>query len=584
MRRLVCRYPFEPWDCSVCGAEQIKRAPVSVIAGLACEKCVDRGMRGEPFIPLTVRMIDGAGKPDERPIVAVSVRDDQVILEDGETFALAELPRRLAERRHGGGGFGEHGYQAAEQIPPAIVITDASVDLLAYLERSELRKNPLYTWQVGLREQGSWRPEARSKGRFTFTVPKPVRFGFASQRGGRRRAKGRARWYQLIDIHLFAELPDGWGCPDARDLLAFGLELRQWANREQLPVLAGASAYGGRLLRDARFGGGWRRKVPAATNTAIRRLLPGNHYQLLTGTDRLLPEVHKFDMSRAHHHAALLTRFPHPDQLEAVGMFRGPSPIGRPMAKHRGPIKVGTDRHAELIRQPGMFIAAVSVPELVAIDSLQIPQLRKPGRRWQPFTSVELAALPAGVRLLDVWCAWSSPETDERLNEYAWWAQNQLGQPDAPAWLKPTLLAAYGMLAVRARQFRNAWRWVNRSDAGAIGWQTAKGMLLGYELEAERAREPQTVNVLARALIESRVRLEALAFARELRAGGMRPVAVYADAVFATGTPPARLPVPWRYEGTVHDLRFDSPARYRSREETRLPGTPRGRGSLQKQP
>lgn len=599
MRRLLCRYPFEPWSCTACGADQ-DRPPVSTLAGLVCERCLDQGRRGEPFIPLTVRMVEGKGfEADARPVLAVSMRDRQVIVEGsrdleqaqagytGETFPLEELPARLAERKHGSDMGGPRGYREVDQLPPAIVTTDAGVQLLAYLEQQrELTSHPLWQWQVSRRGHSAWRPEARSKSRFEFTVPKPVRFGFASQRGGKRRAKGRARWYQMIDLHMFCELPDGWGDPDALELLRFGVELRGWANRNRLPVLAGASSYGSRLLRDARFGGGWRRKVPRATNDRMRALLPGNHYQLLAGVDRSLAEVHKFDQASAHHHAALMTRFPHPDTLEAHGMFRGPLPIGRQMVKHRGPIRVGTDRWAALLDRPGMFVVALSVPELVAIDVLEIPALRKAGRRWQALTSVELEYIreqkrPEGVRVLDVWAAWASEEEDDRLREYALWAGRQLAEPNRPAWLKPTLLATYGMLAVKARKFRNAWRWA-APPALSIGWQTSQGMLFGFERSGDKEREPQTANVLDRALIESRVRLESLRFARQLRAGGMRPVAIYADAVFATGKPPDLLPVPWRYEGVIHDLIFDSPARYRSREEVRLPGTPRGRRGLQR--
>jgi hypothetical protein len=238
-----------------------------------------------------------------------------------------------------------------------------------------------------------------------------------------------------------------------------------------------------------------------------------------------------------------------------------------------------------------MFTIAVSVPERVAIDSLQLPQLRKVGRHWQTFTSVELDHVrrlrPDGVRLLDIWCAWTSPTDDDRLREYALWSGQQLAaaSPSERKWLKPLLLSTYGMLAVRPSKFRSGFRWCKRPD-GAVGWPTRFGTLVGLERSGRHEREPQATNVLWRALIESRVRLESLTFARELRLAGIRPIAVYADAVFATAANSSIEETvwraPWRYEGTVTDLIFESAGRYRSREETRLPGSPRGRSGLQR--
>lgn len=513
------------------------------------------------------------------------MRDQQVILESGETFSVLGLVDRLRERLPGEKGGSKWGMRRqVEQLPPSLIVTDMGVELIGYLDaHPELTDHPLWQWQLGLRSHSAWRPEAKSDTRFEFIVPRPVRFGFASQRGGRRRAKGRARWYQVIDVAMFCELPDGWGEPDATELLRFGLELKAWANDNQLPILPSVSAYGSRLLRDARFGGGWRRKVPGATNARIRRLLPGNHYQLLTDR-RVYNSAHKFDQKSAHHYAALKTRFPHPDRLEAEGFWRQPAPPDGARMGSRGAIHAGTDRHAELLARPGVFHLAVKVPERVAIDNLAIPALRKPGHRWQTVTSAEVEHLQRtpGVKLLDIWCCWTSPDEDDRLREYAFWSGRQLdhADPSMKRWLKPLLLAAYGMLAVKPHRFRNAWRWCKSTD-GAIGWQTSYGTLVGIEKSGKRERESATANVLWRALIESAVRLESLTFAQELRAARFRPISVYADAVFTDCTdsrdPPT--PPPWRWEGLVHRLEFETAQRYRCDEETRLPGVPRRRGN-----
>jgi hypothetical protein len=571
---VVCRGRGISWTCSNCEAEQSK-APSATLMGLLCDACIDLGITGgEPFIPLTVKMMDSKATADERPIIAVSLAERRVILEGGEVFPLDELPRRLMDREHGGANKFED-----PPLASAIVVCDQGVDLLAWLDGSAVAEDPFWQWQVAMTEKSAWRPEARSKSPRTFLEPKARRFGFASRVGGHRRAHGRARWFQVLDVHQFVELPGGWGEQTSSDLLKFGFELREWCNRVKVPVGSSASAVGARLLRDSRFGEGWRRKVPAATNARARMMLPGNHYQLLAPTGKQFEQVHKWDMARAHHWAALTTRFPHPDRLDARGWFRH-APTDQQVC---GPIRRGSPEWREMVTQPGMFVGRLTVPEQASLDPLALPILRKAGSRWATFSSAELAeALEAGATLGDIWASWVSPDVDERLNEYSCWAQEELQRSGAPRWLKPALLSAYGLLAARPRAHRAAWRWVHKTDGG-VGWQTSEGYLSGLEIEKGKVSEPQTVNVIWRVLIERAVRQEALRFARSVRDHGGRPLAVYADAIFAIvrdGEPSMRIPPPWRYEGVIHNLEFEGPSRYRSREETRLPGTPRKREGM----
>lgn len=582
-RRLRVRWPYEPWQCSCCGVEQ-QKPPPSVGGGLACGHCLDLGRRGEPWIPLSVRPLAPKVKRDERPIVAVSMRLERCALDTGEAFDLAELVDRVRERKPGELGAPGIGRDPLpDRLPPAIVITDHALDLLGRLEHSAAADSPFWQWQVSIRAQGAWRPEASAQGRSRgFLTAKPVRFGYASRRGGQKRAKARAHWYSLIDPAMFCELPGGWPELNLTDLIEFGTALRAWSNEAGLPVFAGVSSYGSRLLKDARFNPRWRRKVPAATNRRLRPLLPGNHYQLLARTDQTIARAHKYDQRSAHHHAALTSRFPDADLLDARGWFRRPAPPAGAPFDRRGPIRAGSAEWAGLLDHAGAFVIAVNVPELVAIDALTIPPLRTPGRSWQTLTSVEIQhARQLGVHLLDVWCCWTSPEDDDRLREYAFWAGHELERATGRArqWLKPLLLAAYGMLAVKPSRFRNAWRWAYRGD-GAVGFDTSFGTVVGQERSARRDSEAQATNVLWRAIIESRVRLESLTFAQSLRQTGRRPIAIYADAVFTTGHGLESPPAPWAYKGTIHDLSFDSPQRYRAREELRLPGTPRGRDEL----
>jgi hypothetical protein len=586
MLELRVRPPYDPWTCSGCGSRMLDQPPRSVVAGLVCEWCLDRGVKGEPFIPLTVRPMAPAQKPTVRLVMAVSMAEKLCATEDGETFTLDELVDRIRERKSG--EVGGHRYKPLpERLPPAMIFTDNPVDLLGFLDASPAAGSRFWQWQVNVRSSGGpWRPEATARRRRTYLTPKPARFGYASRGpNGERRAKGGALWWSLINpMDFLGELEP---LSHVGDLLQFGLALRDWSNLHKLPVLASPGAYGTRLLKDSRFAAGWRRKVPAATNARLRPHLPGNHYQLVGKPALSYPRAHKFDQAAAHHHAALTIRFPHANELDARGWFRRPQPTNGARVHARGGILARSKQWEALTKNAGMFVIAIDVPEIVTLDKLNLPCLRRPGRRWWAITSVELEHIHGmrdqGVELGDIWCCWTSPRDDDRLREYSWWAQDQLRDIDerSKRWVKPLMLAAYGMLAVRPSKFRNAWRWCRHPD-GAIGWHTRYGQLVGLERSTKEERESGVANVLWRALIESKVRLESLTFAQKLRAQGMRPLAIYADAVFATGRLPAdSLPAPWRYEGEIHDLSFEAPSRYRSREETRLPGTPhrtRGEG------
>lgn len=591
VRRLRCRWPFDTWTCSCCGLELDDCAPSSVLAGLVCDRCLDSGRHGEPFIALTVRPTKPVAALDDRVIVAVSMRHETTLIEGGEVTDLEGLVERVRERRPGEvGGLPnglKHRYRPPDRLPAAIVVTDDALDLLGYLEHSAANDGRFWQWQVSVRASSAWRPEVNARRPRAFLTARPLRFGYPARgRDGER--KKASIWWLLIDPRGFCERPDlGGQMLSPADLLRFGIELRDWSNAQRLPVLSGVSSYGSRLLRDSRFGEDWRRKVPASTNRRIRRRLPGNHYQLVDEPGVLYPRAHKWDQAAAHHHAALKCTFPHADELDARGWFRRDAPASGSRMSSRGAIRAGSREWHRLLEQPGLFTIAVRVPEMVAIDELTIPPLRRAGASWQTLTHVELEhARKVGCRPLDIWCCWTSPGEDDRMREYALWAGGKLEQADAGTrpWVKPLLLAAYGMLAVRPSRFRNGWSWCHNPD-GAIGWQTRYGELVGVERAGRRDREPQTANVLWRAIIESAVRLESLTFAQSLRAAGLRPVSIYADAVFATDRPrasgpvfdqrEARLAPPWRYEGAVHDLMFESSARYRSLEEARRPGVPR---------
>lgn len=539
---------------------------------------------GEPFIPLTVAPRKVKTRPDARMVVAVSMAEGKCLVEqsDGEPelIGLGELVARLRERPAGRPM--TKASRDAEQLPAAIVVTDCGTDLLGYLNsRRELADNDFWQWKISLREHSAWRPEAKSKSQRVFTRECVDLFGFASKRGDRRRAGGRSRYYQVLDPAHFSDAAGrmiAGGYEGLEALLRFGQDVREFCNEQGLRMASTAAGIAAQLLRDPRFWPKWRRKMPAADNARARAQLPGNHYQLLVDELAAPADAHKMDMSSAHHTMAALGSFPASDTMRCHGNFRHPPDAGAAYELDGLGERRGLGR--EILEQHGMFCVALNVRR-AAITPFSLPAVRAPGRHWRYVFSTELPELlelerRRLVRIERIEAAWVGPEVDEGLSEYAWWSVDQLRRASSyrRKWLKPALLAAYGLLAAKPRCHRNAWCWANADQDIVI--HTRYGDLFGVERATKRPRESPTVNVIWRGLIESALRSTVLQRARELEQLGHRVVSIYADAIFTRGgegPPPA--PPPWRYEGVRHNLKFYGECHYASQEEVRLPGIKR---------
>jgi hypothetical protein len=582
--RVVCRPPFSAWTCSGCNVEFVDCAPPVARMGLVCQGCLDAGAgMGEPFIPLTVPPRKVKVRPERRMVVAVSVSEGMCLVEREdqapELITLEQLVERLRERPPGRPM--TKASRDVEQLPPAIVVCEpgSGTDLLGYLNsRSELTSSRFWQWKVSLRDHSPWRPEARSQR--VFTRECVDLFGFASKRGDERRAGGRSRYYQVLDPAQFSDAAGRMvvtgGYEGLESLLRFGQDVRAFVNEQGLRMATTAAGVAAQLLRDPRFWPAWRRKMPAADNARAREQLPGNHYQLCV--DELAPpaDAHKLDMHAAHHTTAAFTEMPAADTFRCHGNFKHPPAAGAAYELDDFPERRGLGR--EILEQHGMFCVALNVRR-AAVGTFSLPAVRQPGRHWRYVFSTELAEIlelerRRLVRIERIEAAWCSPDVDRGLSEYAWWAVDQLRRGDSyrRRWLKPALLAAYGLLAAKPRRHRNAWAWANSELSIVI--HTRHGDLFGVERATTRARESQTANVIWRCLIESALRAAVLARARELEREGHRVVSLYADAIFTRGDPPAA-PPPWRYEGVRHKLKFYGACHYASVEEVRLPGIKR---------
>lgn len=359
-------------------------------------------------------------------------------------------------------------------------------------------------------------------------------------------------------------------------LLAWGQDVRDWCARHHLRVSATNGGLAAQLLKDGRFWPEARRKVPRATNARMRPHLPGNYYKLLAEENRHY-QAYYLDMASAHHTIAADLKFPHPDKLRAKGYFKDVPvesdvtvPEGRPWVKH------GTPAFDRLMQARGLLYCQVSVRKLP--DTMfPLPYLRLPGTKMAWVYTNELPTLRTlGATIDYVQAAWVSWDLDEGLNRYARFALEEIRAANAATrpWLKPTLLATYGILAAKPRVMETGYRLAEKGVPRR--YPAGSGMLEARAMISETESETQITNVLYRGMIEAEQRVRVLDCARFLTERGARVLAVYADSVFVeSSTPLPFLPPGWRVEAELDDLVFMSATEFISRQVVKLPGMAR---------
>lgn len=237
-----------------------------------------------------------------------------------------------------------------------------------------------------------------------------------------------------------------------------------------------------------------------------------------------------------------------------------------------------TDRHYRTLTENhhGLLYVHLSVPKIPA-ERFPPPYLENPGQKMAWVYTNELPMIrELGATIDWVTCALTSPDVAPGLNRYATWAIDQLDQAHAErrAWMKPTLLAAYGVLAARPRLQEYGFRQAN----GGVPreYPAGSGMLQAKSRITDTEQEVPTVNVIYRGMIEAEQRRQALNMARSIHAHGGRVLAVYADSVFVeSGCQLPLLPEPWVIADELDRLVFLSATSFTSPQLTKLPGVPR---------
>lgn len=472
-----------------------------------------------------------------------------------------------------------------EDEPPALVACQYAGRLL---ESAHLRWQDHPRWQWKVTPVEDTLPEGDG---VTLRVLSSF-FGFAGKVEGKQHRANR--YFHLLDPLQFGRAGlkelSYEGEAELATLYRWADAVRCFCMEQGLKVSTTRGGVAKQLLRDPRFYPEPRRKVPKATNDRLREQLPGNHYELAAEPHQLYAGTYLDQMS-SHHTIAADIPLPSSNDLYARGYFRNltDAPWARP----------GTRRYDRVVSELGVLYVKIRVPDRGDLrwrppwampvsppmeeqrERITEEEAAMKDRRerlaWVYTNELRLMEL-YGVEILYVVAAWTSPTADQGIQKYAQWAKAYLaGSTDITrAWLKPTLLTLYGMLATRPRAPIAGW-W--RAEKGKpTPLPIGRSLLPAQIKEAPNEGEPSTNHVLQRGMIEAEMRARSLELARELEAGGYNVLCIYADAVMVESPAGRELPlIPgyWRPKGALNLLRFLDETHFTSHEMTRLPGVRR---------
>lgn len=385
----------------------------------------------------------------------------------------------------------------------------------------------------------------------------PVRFGFRDP--SRHRAP---IYYDCLDLQELT----GSAVTDIYEVLETCREILAMMDRRGINFSSFRGGVAARLLKASPHWERGRKPAPRFMNDIAREKLPGNHYETKDEPGEFYNHAIYLDQVSAHHNIARTLPLPHPEHLRARGRARYAESGEFP--KWLLPSEPGYQR----IRESHIGLVCLRV-QFGHIPKSQVPYLpswipKKSGtypvwiytNEWKFLESLPFA------KVLWLTAAWTTPQRDLAIPEYADWALSELRDHPLPKVKKPTLLAVYGALATKSK-FSTSYY------AHGKGFPTMIP-LAGEMKEIHRLpglRQPRIVNVIARGMIEAECRLRSIELARSL-ATSHNVVAIYADGIMIEGDVAPIPPAGWRVEAHLSALRFVHPGAFLSAELSRLPG------------
>lgn len=349
-----------------------------------------------------------------------------------------------------------------------------------------------------------------------------------------------------------------------RDLLAWGLDVRDWAQENSLELRNAYAGYGSQLLRDPRFYPEPRRRVPRATNEAVRQALPGNLITLQAPTRGETFTVTCVDQRSAHHRIVQELPLPSSNHLFARGYFNVYDTVDDYWCRP------GDMLYEQIMsRHLGLIYAQVNTRvTLTAENGLRLPFQDYQGTKREFLWTNQLDFLSAtGTQVEGIYAAWTSTSVDTGLSLYGRWAENQITHASATRkrWLKPLLHSTYGLLAARPRPLEVGHR---------APWGGGMFLLGPREFPVKSVKldtvSPAFVNVVQRGMIEAETQLRSVRMARMLTEAGCKVLHVHSDGLHVLGDLPL-IPDTWSVSALTDVMYWDRVS-WIANERTCLPG------------
>lgn len=387
--------------------------------------------------------------------------------------------------------------------------------------------------------------------RLTYRFPKKQIHG--------KRSRVTVKWL-ILNMELFSE--DG-------DVLASAKSLIALADARGISPRFSPGSFGSALLRASPQWPKMRRPAPWFISEAARSNLPGNYYAIREGYGSA-DYAYYLDQSSAHHTVASEIDLPHPHYLRARGRFRMVEKGSSPRVFESDDILTG---------HVGVVIATVEC-NTIPPDQLHLypAWARKPGihSRWIWTPELRMIRMWDKVKLLHISSALTSIKADDALREYANWSLEYLKTGSSSA-VKPSLLAAYGMLAVQGDRNITVYSAHGRGKPKRADIVSLPLLPDVFRSNITGTRVPSVQNVVARGVIESEVKVRTLELAIRLENEGIQVVHIYADGLIAKTDQLPFMPNNWRVAAKLTDVSSPAPHSIVSNEMVRLPGIPNGR-------
>jgi hypothetical protein len=277
------------------------------------------------------------------------------------------------------------------------------------------------------------------------------------------------------------------------------------------------------------------------------------------------------DQENAHHYAAATLALPAANRLYARGRFA--TKCDSPYCGKRSPL------FKHLLEQHGLFRVGCLIPRHL---SGHLPPWAQPTREGSVhdiylYSNEIPFAESLGIEIFYISHCWTADSTDKGLAKFADWSTVQVkNSGENKAWLKPTLLSAYGLLGVRPRKLKTGYY---RNDKGTPQrYNLGATPITVKEVVTTKEIQSPIANVIQRGMIEAEVRKLSIEMARRLSKEGHTIVAIHADCVMVKdeGNQLPLLEKPWRLKETLTHFRIVDSVSYVCDQKSVLPGRRRG--------